>query len=379
MAFLKDPVANRPSIRWNEQLPDLKMTELLNLGGDTTRVDLSGGHVVSVELPPWAYVINSEVNLHAKSAWGQSLYGLRNLAGARHAEMYNTGDPSQYVGLEVGTGDFTVEALTGGFQAGVASGGCGFTIYGRDGSNNSLGSLWAEWDYTAGNNLRAKMRLTDNTGTQILNVVEDLGAIDVTQSIHVATVVRRAAAGNPIGLACYVNGVALFDGDTAENDSGLPPEFSSGGNIRVGISSTPGGASLNLGDAYFIRAYKRELSAEQVQARAQVAWAANSRVIDAAYTDMFFEIDFQDQANWADPAEPESSDLTDIDPSYTKIVFNDGNLVAGDVQLADGGVAATPSSAPIKAGVPTPVIVSGKYLSLLSAPGEAGAVWITPV
>ena len=285
--FLTDPVNDRYALYPISRFPTPTLAQPLNLGGETIRVDLTGGQAVSVPLAPWSYVINSQVDLYAKSSDSQSLYGLRGLSAAngRYAQMLDSGDMSGYSGFDLGTGDFAVEALLGGFQDGVGSGGGTFSIEAKSGGTR-VGRLWAEWDMTVANGLRINLRLVDNADTEFLNGAIFLQNIDPTKRIHVDINITRASAGNPVQMVARVNGAVVLNGDTPDNDTGLPIEFSTGDEFRATIGSTPGGGADYEGDIYFIRAYKRVLSDAQSQARAMVAQSANSRVIDAAYGDI---------------------------------------------------------------------------------------------
>lgn len=340
---------------------------------ESTPLTLAGGvHTYTAIKGGQRFRIVSDVDVFVRSSTVSALYGLHL---DYDADMFRTGET-----------DMTALTEMQGLLA-TATDDAAFEFWIQNDSTTATGNLNRVFGiskvgassvdfyiYPNAGEYLVSYVLNDATGTIVFSDVANTTSVTAdTEMHHVVFNIDRTNDK----LQTYIDGVLVHENASAGGTAGVVDFADTVTWLYMG--GTVNGNGEWDGLIYDAKVYKDVLSAAEVIARnsrGPVQSAADLYRDTPVSKDPVIWYNFADSALWADAAEPEPVIGYGTIPELTL----DSATGTPTIQLAAGGVAATPSvAAPIIAGTPEIIttVSSDAYLNVYTKPGVTGTVWIT--
>lgn len=343
---------------------------VVNAGIAATTVSIGAGEHTSVAIAtPGYYRIDPDEDIHFRSSDASTLYGAE-LTSDTDAYRTTPASMASQTGLNVGTGDFTME-----FWLQLTA----------DTPNDARPFIWGwpggaqvhpYFSCNASNVLSVGLQMKTSAGADLKDATQVAltGHTPGTALRHYVITVDRSTAGGTGTVTYYLDGSQVATQTWTE--SGTLDNFSASGMTNagsfIGIGCTIVANAEWDGRIEDIKIYTgRLLSLAEVQARTNAGPLRNAG-LDAADAYLTWWLNFQQSGSWANPLYPECVS------GYGNAVFN--TLIGSPaITVRGGAIPATTSDGKIYGGKPEVVKITDSYLALYNTALSAGNVRLTQV
>ena len=343
---------------------------VVDAGVAAQTISIGAGERTSVAITsPGYYRVDPDEDVHIRSSDTSTLYGAE-LTSDTDAYRTTPASMASQTGLNVGTGDFTME-----FWLQLTA----------DTPNDARPFIWGwpggaqvhlYFSCNASNVLQVGLQMKTSAGADLKDATQVVlaGHTPGTALHHYVITVDRSTAGGTGTVTYYLDGSQVATQTWTE--SGTLDNFSASGMTNagsfIGIGTTIGANAEWDGRIEDIKVYTgRLLTLAEVQDRTNAGPLRNAG-LDAADAYLTWWLNFQQSGSWANPLYPECVS------GYGNAVFN--SLIGSPaITLRGGAIPATTSDSKIYGGRPEVVKITDDYLALYNTALAAGAVRITKV